>query len=322
MRRRFFYNKSEKDAYLTIEALEDGLSVSFDSMSNSIEYSIDESQNWKILQYDATTDSILKGQKIKFRGYCVPLHHDGIGRFHITHKCKLYGNCMSLLYYDKASLFNRVLEFSFYKLFFDCPIISVSNDFLPATILTESCYKLMFGYCSSMIEAPTLPATTLAEYCYSEMFYRCSNLNYIKMLATDISAVDCLAYWVEGVASTGTFVKNKDATWNTTPGAFGVSGVPAGWTVITEDEESGGSEITFYIMVDLRGHYNSYQAKEGMTWEEWVNSSYNTDGYSLENAEVKDTIVSPFMLGCTIVAADGSVIAGTDVIIAGYKYGL
>lgn len=229
MRRRFFYNKSEKDAYLTIEALEDGLSVSFDSMSNSIEYSIDESQNWKILQYDATTDSILKGQKIKFRGYCIP-YYDGIGRFHITHKCKLYGNCMSLLYYDKASLFNRVLEFSFYKLFFDCPIISVSNDFLPATILAESCYKFMFGYCSSMIEAPTLPATTLAEYCYSEMFWGCSNINYIKMLATDISATYCLADWVYGVSTTGTFVKSKDATWD----VRGASGIPEGWTVETE----------------------------------------------------------------------------------------
>lgn len=229
MRRRFFYNKSEKDAYLTIEALEDGLSVSFDSMFNSIEYSIDESQNWKILQYDATTDSILKGQKIKFRGYCVP-NRDGIGRFHITHKCKLYGNCMSLLYYDKASLFNRVLEFSFDKLFLGCPIISVSNDFLPATILSESCYKLMFGYCSSMIEAPTLPATTLAEYCYSEMFYECSKLNYIKMLAIDISATGCLYDWVYDVSSTGTFVKSKDATWD----VRGTSGIPEGWTVKTE----------------------------------------------------------------------------------------
>jgi hypothetical protein len=61
------------------------------------------------------------------------------------------------------------------------------------------------------------------------MFYNCRSLNYIKMLATDISASSCLSGWVNGVASTGTFVKNKNATWNVT----GASGVPSGWTVQT-----------------------------------------------------------------------------------------
>jgi hypothetical protein len=59
------------------------------------------------------------------------------------------------------------------------------------------------------------------------MFEGCSKLNYIKMLATNISAGNCLTYWVSGVSSTGTFVKNKNATWNVT----GVSGVPNGWTI-------------------------------------------------------------------------------------------
>ena len=54
------------------------------------------------------------------------------------------------------------------------------------------------------------------------------------MLATDISVNLCLSSWVNGVSSTGTFVKSKDATWDTTPGALGYDGVPAGWTVITE----------------------------------------------------------------------------------------
>lgn len=30
----------------------------------------------------------------------------------------------------------------------------------------------------------------------------------------------------------------------------------------------------------------SYQAEEGMTWEEWVNSSYNTDGYYISDIYV------------------------------------
>ena len=62
------------------------------------------------------------------------------------------------------------------------------------------------------------------------MFRGCRKLNYIKMLATDIYANDCLYNWVSGVASSGTFVKNKDATWN----VAGVDGVPSGWTIVYE----------------------------------------------------------------------------------------
>jgi hypothetical protein len=59
------------------------------------------------------------------------------------------------------------------------------------------------------------------------MFYGCSKLNYIKMLATNISATSCLSNWVYNVSPTGTFVKNISATWTNT----GSSGVPSGWTV-------------------------------------------------------------------------------------------
>ena len=44
------------------------------------------------------------------------------------------------------------------------------------------------------------------------------------MLATNISATNCLKNWVSWVASTGTFVKNAKATWN----VVGTSGVPTG----------------------------------------------------------------------------------------------
>lgn len=74
--------------------------------------------------------------------------------------------------------------------------------------------------------------------CYTEVegkrtfgvLYGCVSLNYIKMLATDISATSCLVNWVRGVSPTGTFVKSKDATWD----VRGASGIPEGWTVETE----------------------------------------------------------------------------------------
>ena len=47
------------------------------------------------------------------------------------------------------------------------------------------------------------------------------------MLATNISASNCLSNWVNNVASTGTFVKHPDMTTLPT----GTSGIPEGWTV-------------------------------------------------------------------------------------------
>jgi hypothetical protein len=86
----------------------------------------------------------------------------------------------------------------------------------------------MFKDCTSLTTAPELPATTLMDHCYREMFNGCKKLNYIKMLATNISASYCLNNWVKNVASTGTFVKNS--TMTTLP--TGTSGIPSGWTVV------------------------------------------------------------------------------------------
>jgi hypothetical protein len=85
----------------------------------------------------------------------------------------------------------------------------------------------MFNNCPSLTTAPELPATTLANGCYSGMFRKCTKLNYIKMLATDIYANYCLQNWVDGVASSGIFVKHQDM--NSLP--TGIDGIPAGWIV-------------------------------------------------------------------------------------------
>lgn len=112
-----------------------------------------------------------------------------------------------------------------YRMFYNCSSL-VSAPQLPATVLAEECYWSMFSGCSSLINAPQLPATTLVEDCYYWMFNGCSNLNYIKMLATDVSATNCLRFWVNDVSPTGTFVKAENAVLPT-----GDSGIPSGWTV-------------------------------------------------------------------------------------------
>ena len=100
---------------------------------------------------------------------------------------------------------------------------------LPATTLVDDCYEYMFYRCTSLTTAPELPATTLAYACYYNMFADCTSLNNITMLATDISATNCLSNWVYGVAATGTFIKAPSMTSLPIDSSYGI---PTGWTVV------------------------------------------------------------------------------------------
>ena len=268
--------------YMTIEALEDGLTAKL--TRTACEYSIDGSE-WVSLAAGTSTPAINAGQIISFKANNPTVNSlYGIGTFTISKQCNLKGNCMSMLAYDGADSMTTVKDYGFYKLFQSCTnIINVEKGFLPATKIGRNsysqmfdgcsnlitapvlsaisvgiyccsqmfrncsslvtpppelpalstgqyCYSFMFYGCSKIEEAPLLPATKLRDGCYSSMFYGCSNLAYIKMLAPDISASECLDSWVNGVALSGTFVKNKKATWN----VIGTSGVPEGWDVVLE----------------------------------------------------------------------------------------
>ena len=114
----------------------------------------------------------------------------------------------------------------YYQMFYGSKSLTAAPE-LPATTLCDYCYREMFSGCTSLTTAPELPATTLRDYCYQSMFSGCASLKQITMLATDISASSCLNNWVDGVSSTGTFVKHPDMTSLPT----GSSGIPSNWTV-------------------------------------------------------------------------------------------
>ena len=222
--------------YLTIIALENGLTASLSD--NACEYCIDGNGNWLSLAAGATTQSINTGQTLSFRGNLTPTSSKGIGTFTISKKCNLEGNCMSMLFGDNASDNNSLSgkNYAFYNLFYNCTnIVSVSENFLPATTLTYRCYYNMFYNCYSLTTAPELRAARLGDSSYAYMFYGCSKLNYIKMLATDTSQLGCLVGWVVGVSSTGTFVKHPNMTSLST----GSGGIPAGWTIINDGDPGG-----------------------------------------------------------------------------------
>lgn len=241
--------------YLTFLALEDG---TFKFSGNSVSYSVDGGSTWASLASNTSTPTVTAGNKIMFKAELEPspLLSSGIGSFYSTGRFDAMGNPYSLLYGDN---FRNVTDltgkdFALYSLLIGTRVVSAKNlslpattlssdcyaymfsgctslaaaPELPATTLARNCYNTMFRHCSSLTKAPELPAATLVTQCYSRMFNGCTSLNYIKMLATDAYAANCLSNWVFYVASTGTFVKSASMTTLPT----GKSGIPSGWAVI------------------------------------------------------------------------------------------
>lgn len=144
----------------------------------------------------------------------------------------MFNNCTSLRLHPDLPA--TTLAPSCYAHMFSDTNITAGPE-LPATTLAEKCYSFMFNNCASMWTAPDLPATTLASSCYWGMFKGCSLLTYIKCLgytsgdnagANNKPITEYTDAWVDGVSSTGTFIKNPNMTWPT-----GISGIPDGWKV-------------------------------------------------------------------------------------------
>ena len=150
----------------------------------------------------------------------------------LANKCYLgmFENCYSLT--KATELQATTLANNCYAYMFrGCSSLTTAPE-LPATTLAESCYNYMFGYCTSLAKAPDLQATTLTNECYKTMFMGCQNLRYVKCLATDISATNCLTDWFDGTMLLGTFITADN------PPAYGsgTSGIPSGWNVYTESQ--------------------------------------------------------------------------------------
>lgn len=114
------------------------------------------------------------------------------------------------------------------QMFSGCSALTTAPA-LPATTLMAGCYSYMFQNCTALTTAPDLPATTLVSNCYFQMFAGSSNLNHIKAMFTTTPELAYTQNWVNGVAASGTFIKNSEAEWTN----VGDYAVPSGWTVET-----------------------------------------------------------------------------------------
>jgi hypothetical protein len=93
----------------------------------------------------------------------------------------------------------------------------------------ESSYASSFSGDTSLTSTPILAVERLVKGCFNIMFQNCSSLSYVKCLATDISATNCLQNWLYGVSSTGTFIQAEGVEW-----PRGASGIPGNWTIETQ----------------------------------------------------------------------------------------
>lgn len=246
--------------YLTFVAEEDNMYVMLTSGTgdNEFQYSTDNGQTWRNLRNNQSTSSVNSGETIMFKATGLTVDSNvGIGTLNPSVSASVQGNIMSLVYGDNFTGQTTISDYQFRGLFSGSTgLTSAENLVLPSTTLTQGCYRLMFSNCTNLTTAPELSATTLADLCYSYMFRGCSSLttapelpvptltsgcymymfngctslNYIKCLATNISAYYCTNSWVSGVASSGTFVKASSmGDWTS-----GTDGIPNSWTVLNE----------------------------------------------------------------------------------------
>ena len=300
--KREYYSKQ----YLTFEALEDctftfyypdDIGTSDSPILTHISYSVDNGKTWVTEEFEpetektVTTPLIKNGETILWKADgCTFDYIDGDNcYFSSDDEYNVYGNIMSLIYEDDFADKNALLEgHLFFGLFDSNDIVSAENLVLPATTLTEGCYGSMFTDCMTLTTGPTLPATTLTESCYNSMFGGCFRLNFVKMLATDISATNCLYNWIYS-ETTGTLIINKDYD-----GLRSTLNVPYTWTILNEDEtphifprdyseeyltfdcidKDGGDNFDFNIPLggnDISVTSVSYSLDNGQTWTTYTN---------------------------------------------------
>lgn len=226
--------------YLTLQALNDGTTITFDNKAAGVvKYSTDGS-NWTDIGANSlgTISSLSAGTKVYFKGTNAT-YEDASGddsKISCDKSCYIYGNFMSLVYGDSfASATTLTGSNTFSNLFDDNDNIRnhpYKDMVLPATTLTNFCYYGMFRKCDGLGRSPIMAKVSVspdrfAEKCYAEMFHSCSGLYYVTCYST-ITDAQYYESWLNAVQPFGVFVTDE-AAWNGYTESD--SGVPENWTI-------------------------------------------------------------------------------------------
>ena len=223
------------------------------SIEANIEYSLD-GVNWQELT--TTLNYIYRGQTILLRGNNPNGLSTGQQNYltiRLNGDLSVSGTVMGLLDNGTGETpYTIPNDYCFYYLFENSEgLTSVSDNFLPATTLTQFCYSGMFSGCTNLKKAPELPAKQTVNSCYRLMFNNCISLKNIVLPATTLGD-NCYEYMFRGCKSlfmvkisyTGSFT-NSFAEWlievpsygfvyyNGSDTTTGTSGIPTGWVKVT-----------------------------------------------------------------------------------------
>ena len=311
--------------YLTFDVIEGGEIrwAAKGSTIKTISYSKDNGSTWTEITSVAsgTPISVSTGDKVLFKGnnaQYATAKDVGSCFSGGTAQYSAYGNVMSLIGGDNfTGLTAFTQDWALHNLFSKSKVVSAKNLILPVVTLTNCCYRGMFANATGLTEAPEIPATTLAtsaccymfencaitkapelpaltvpSYCYRGMFTGCTSLNYIKCLATNISASNCIQDWVVNVSPSGTFVKNPNMNgWSR-----GNSGIPTNWILIDDGTPDtpiinfNGLEIE--LLCDTQGASIYYQLNHSGSYSLYSTPiSINSDTF-IECYAEKDNLSS------------------------------
>lgn len=142
----------------------------------------------------------------------------------------MFNQCVNMTSAPEIISVMTMGTYACHQMFYNCVHLVNPPKELPAINMTNSCYNQMFRNCSRMLTAPDIPNVNwgTATNPMNGMFRGCSSLSKIKAMFTELpSDRTVINGWLNGVDTSGIFIKNINATWNVT----GDSGVPSGWTI-------------------------------------------------------------------------------------------
>lgn len=219
---------------LTFTALQDGSQIKFtrSTTGNRIVYYSTDAVTWTELGNSYIT--LNNGDHIFVRAaFTSSTNYQTTPQFNMTGKWKASGKISSLLYTDDTYTTRRTSSVTcgFCRLFYNCSALyNVSElDFDHMTGLGGTGATSMFQGCSN-ITAITVNVNPIGgdRNTIQGMFYGCSNLSYIAFPNAVGTLPTGRSGFTNGVAASGTFVKNAaQSGWGT-----GQTGIPTGWTVV------------------------------------------------------------------------------------------
>lgn len=118
------------------------------------------------------------------------------------------------------------------------------------------------------------------------------------------------------------FIKYNSTTGtiSLSPNRYNETFIAGNYMYVTWGSSGGGNTSSTPTLISFTIDETAYQAEEGMTWGEWVESDYNTfDGTLTPSEEEVHFEYSDFM--GIIVDDSFTSIGGTDIIINNHNYG-